>query len=804
MKILKKATIASLTVAFLLAPINPAGFIKFFQSARAADDLVWDTDHTISEELIIASGVKLTIKKGVTITFDGGSIRSDGGMIITEGTTKEPVKFKNANEPSQDSFYSIFLTNNSVGDFKNAEFSGGGWMENIYPAYNPDLFSRALADTSRTGAIVVINSRLSMDGCVFKNNINAITIGYQQDASSYIQVNRTRFEDSNDFFVEYDNSQGISDFQYNWWGTGGTPSQGKISGTLNTSYPAPRADFHDPVIIVPGIMGSWNGQIDPILHSYDNLYEEFASNGYIPEQDLFTFPYEWRDSNIVNAVKLESKINEIKNQAHWPKVDIVAHSMGGLLARKYIESGHQNDVDQLITIGTPQLGAPKSYLMWEGGEFLGFWGFAYKRIFEQEAKENGFDDVFHYIQGRPMNSVKELLPVYNYLYDVDNGYALRASYPDNYPRNEFLENLNIQENVGLLKNVEFTKIIGKLESEQSTPSGVNVVNSDDDEMWIHGYPENYWLLAGSRGIIRNYGDGTVPLFSAESLNIPADYTISLASEHSDLPTDAQKDILETLTGTIPANEVRHSLLHDALIVTVFSPVDIQIVSPSKKRVGKDFSNGKILNEIPDAFYTGYQEPCANNPKKMCEVKSEFVTIPNPGNGDYKILTQGTDNGDFDIELAKISKNTDDPQNATEVTATIEGVTESAEETETVVDVQTDQINAGETNIKEKSGIDELIQKVEQYFSQGLIKTKPERNYLRSNLKRIKFLFGQINKVNNKKGIKISLKEKMIINLEKRINKRIDVIINHIQFKSKNQIDPPTAKSLIQDLNSIRP
>ena len=77
-------------------------------------------------------------------------------------------------------------------------------------------------------------------------------------------------------------------------------------------------------------------------------------------------------------------------------MDVVAHSMGGLLAREYIESDYyDDDVDQLITVGTPHLGAPKDYVTWEAGEFLGLFAPVQKRIFALEALENGYLDIFH-------------------------------------------------------------------------------------------------------------------------------------------------------------------------------------------------------------------------------------------------------------------------------------------------------------------------------------------------------------------------------------------------------------------------
>ncbi|HLM83606.1 MAG TPA: hypothetical protein VK254_00120 [Candidatus Bathyarchaeia archaeon] len=424
----------------------------------------------------------------------------------------------------------------------------------------------------------------------------------------------------------------------------------------------------DPVIVIPGIMGSWKvdgeWKIDPIFHTYDNLRDEFLANGYESGKNYFEFPYEWRDSNVDNAKLLRDKINRIKADTGRLKVDIVAHSMGGLLAREYIESDYYNgDVDQLITVGTPQLGAPKDYVKWEAGAFFSdIFETAGKYFLNQEAKENGFDSVFHYIRGLPMDSVRELLPAYDYLYD-DNGssYDLRSGYPTNYPRNEFLENLNNVEKIKTLKNVEFTKIIGKQNTPSSTISGFNVINAGMGELWEHGYPHGFempWI--GDQGLRKSDGDGTVSLNSAEASNLVANKTLYFQSGHNNLPTDAQKDIIEIFTGKKPASEFRKWHIPSLLLIDAHSPIDIQVESPSGQKIGKNFVTNGIYDEIEGAYYTGF------------DTNSEFITIPNPEEGKYKIISQGTGKGNYRVEVADIAENPDDPGNAKESSVSIEG------------------------------------------------------------------------------------------------------------------------------------
>jgi len=63
--------------------------------------------------------------------------------------------------------------------------------------------------------------------------------------------------------------------------------------------------------------------------------------------------------------KLKDRISEIKQETGAPKVDLVAHSMGGLISRWYIQnSGYRNDVNQLIMLGTPNHGSQMSRLEW--------------------------------------------------------------------------------------------------------------------------------------------------------------------------------------------------------------------------------------------------------------------------------------------------------------------------------------------------------------------------------------------------------------------------------------------------------
>lgn len=89
--------------------------------------------------------------------------------------------------------------------------------------------------------------------------------------------------------------------------------------------------------------------------------------------NFFVFAYDWRKSNIENAAKLKDYVGCVKQFHPESKINLLAHSMGGLISRRYIlDNPNDHEVDRLITIGTPWLGAPKLLHVLETGEFIKF------------------------------------------------------------------------------------------------------------------------------------------------------------------------------------------------------------------------------------------------------------------------------------------------------------------------------------------------------------------------------------------------------------------------------------------------
>ncbi|WP_245815579.1 esterase/lipase family protein [Seinonella peptonophila] len=93
-----------------------------------------------------------------------------------------------------------------------------------------------------------------------------------------------------------------------------------------------------------------------------------VDRGYTVNQDLFLFEYDNDAKNIYwNSQFLRDYVEKLRKlRIGMAKVNLVTHSMGGLVARYYVENldGQDGDLDvnQLITIGTPHFGAETAYL----------------------------------------------------------------------------------------------------------------------------------------------------------------------------------------------------------------------------------------------------------------------------------------------------------------------------------------------------------------------------------------------------------------------------------------------------------
>jgi Tol biopolymer transport system component len=87
--------------------------------------------------------------------------------------------------------------------------------------------------------------------------------------------------------------------------------------------------------------------------------------------NLFEFVYDWRQELGSTAQQLRTFVECVEQFHPGSKINVLTHRMGSVLARRYIlDNPTDHNVERLITIGAPWLGAPKLLYAMETGEFI--------------------------------------------------------------------------------------------------------------------------------------------------------------------------------------------------------------------------------------------------------------------------------------------------------------------------------------------------------------------------------------------------------------------------------------------------
>jgi pimeloyl-ACP methyl ester carboxylesterase len=98
-----------------------------------------------------------------------------------------------------------------------------------------------------------------------------------------------------------------------------------------------------------------------IPFAYDGLIKSILAWGYRPNFDFWIFPYDWRQSNKISGQLLAKFIEEKIEDKCDDGVDIISHSMGGIIARAASLSGAP--IRRAAYIGCPHLGSPMAYFI---------------------------------------------------------------------------------------------------------------------------------------------------------------------------------------------------------------------------------------------------------------------------------------------------------------------------------------------------------------------------------------------------------------------------------------------------------
>jgi len=445
-------------------------------------------------------------------------------------------------------------------------------------------------------------------------------------------------------------------------------------------------DTKEPVIIVPGILGSrlnrvsdgeevWpnigkmanpftpkdeflddlkldensneiidvntSGIVESVLgtNQYGNLIQNFKNNGYVPDKDLFIIPYDWRLDIEKSSLDLDLIVNQALNNSPTGKVNIIAHSMGGLLVKDYLIRNGDSSINKLIFAGTPHLGAPKAFnlLNWGDDFDLKFLGFGLNK---NKAKEIG----------QNMPAVYELLPGREYFNKAGA-----------YVKNDNLVGLNYDETNELMSSGQFL-------ADHRNSSLLNKADEfhKSHDSWLPQSANVYNLLGcreydtigsfkldsdGSVDIDSVTGDGTVPLASAEHIS-GSNYFVSYPQtkiNHVGLISDDRTigllyDIVASKSEVLPVGISKSSDDCDNILDEVkrlrfstHSPVNLHVYDNLGNHTGLT-SEGNIETNILDSnfFQAG---------------DSTFIFVPNEFQ--YSISIDAYATGSFDFKVKEL-------------------------------------------------------------------------------------------------------------------------------------------------------
>ena len=406
-----------------------------------------------------------------------------------------------------------------------------------------------------------------------------------------------------------------------------------IKDGVSFPTPTPTSTLLQPIVLLPGLGSSWNHEdmildieksqsewyMMPGIKIYDGLIETLKNAGYETEgenKNLFVFNYNW--TKPVNSITEDFKtyIENVVNPLPEEKIDLLGHSLGGLVARNYIQNNQENSVDQLITLGSPLKGVPSVYYLWEGGnlsKFLPTW----QRI--------GIGLLFHLRKPNFSTNMEalrtvtpvfnDLLPTFNYL--KQNGNEKELSQMSE--KNDWLINLNNSPPSYLLSVTN--NFLGTFSN--STTRWINVT----DPNWLDRLL-GFWSDGKPSGEELDEGDRVV-LSESASLN-GATVTYIENINHQELVTSStsQQKIMEAFNLSPSSISTISTDLNynSSLVFQIASPATIAITDP----------NGNLVGDGDD----------------------KLIIITDPLSGDYQINLAGTTNGPYDLHIGQILNDKD--------------------------------------------------------------------------------------------------------------------------------------------------
>ena len=485
-----------------------------------------------------------------------------------------------------------------------------------------------------------------------------------------------------------------------------------ISGIAVTSTMAQRLDDMQvplnvgtgviPVVYVPGMMGSSIGTRSPYpklpldlpargLHIHLDDYTGYKKLKKALEDTkefkVFPCPWDWRQ-NFKEAYRcyLMPKITEALQEcgSTTGKVYIVAHSMGGLVARAYIQSedyAERQNVKKLAMVGTPHLGSCNPYYIWEGGDpkgvddivderpsryvnptaFVNAYSNTLQNLWEETYDKKGWrngkhDEIREFVRGKA-GSLLELMHTGKFLSDLTQQWAIETSGNVNSRLNELNDGTGgyaAPSDVMSKTGDAGTKVEARLfvgNRDTSTIRWVRTLQKSGpystNSRYEDGIPRNETPIR--KNVIWGRGDGTVPYDSAtwpnqagwaemcgyQSENPHMALVKDFSTKIVEFLEEGEATSVRTPEDRLEAQDADESAAQ--LSVFVLGDMRTAFRDGSARQTGIDPSTGIPVEQIPNSG-------CAFG------AEGGWVGIEGPSAGTYQVIYFGEAQRDFHLDI----------------------------------------------------------------------------------------------------------------------------------------------------------
>ncbi len=302
-----------------------------------------------------------------------------------------------------------------------------------------------------------------------------------------------------------------------------------------------------------------------IAEQYTSLLDDLRAFGFKEGERLVLFPYDWRKSNALAAEGLAQHLDELVAADSSVEITLLAHSMGGLVSRYFLESGKFKSrpgyaaVRRLIALATPHRGAPLALAAAVGKQ---------KRLFLSA------EQVHLLVSNPEFPSVYQLLPPLGEPFAWDGGFGQKLATRDVYDP-------STASALGLVPE--------NLQSAQQFHAGLDPAKRPESVRYFLFYGTRQTTISASslritaadpKSRVENLeiedgGDGTVPVWSGM---LPGLQGRAVGGEHGSIYKNSElRRTLGTLfdyTGTLAAAASVEVAVRDRVV----EPEDLMHIS----------------------------------------------------------------------------------------------------------------------------------------------------------------------------------------------------------------------------------